>query len=80
MQRVDPEPHPGSEGATNGSAHLRLGAYVLGALIALTIAEYVIALVMTEKNVPVMVVMNVIDAGLIMYYFMHITRAFREGH
>ena len=62
---------------TSAAAAYRTGWWVFLVLIALTVLEYVVALVM-DANLPVMVVMNVVDAGLIMYYFMHISRVWRS--
>jgi caa(3)-type oxidase subunit IV len=62
---------------TSAAAAYRTGWWVFLVLIALTVLEYIVALVM-DANLPVMVVMNVVDAGLIMYYFMHVRRLWRR--
>jgi len=41
-----------------------------------TAAEYVLALAL-DKNLPVMVVINLSEAALIMVYFMHLPRLWR---
>jgi len=51
----------------------RIGWIVFLLLMVGVIVEYIVSLVMT-KNLPLMVIMNIIDASLIMYFFMHITR------
>ncbi|OGO50501.1 MAG: hypothetical protein A2148_00965 [Chloroflexi bacterium RBG_16_68_14] len=58
---------------------LLTGWMVFLTLLVLTLLEYVVALFMT-RNLPLMIVMNVVDAGLIMYFFMHIVRLWREEH
>ncbi len=54
----------------------RIGVTVFLTLMALTIIEYVVSRVLT-RNLPVMIVMNIIDAGLIVYFFMHVVRLWR---
>ena len=58
---------------------LRKGLWVFIALFVLTVGEYILALVMKRGNLPYMVVMNVVDAALIMYFFMHISQLWRRG-
>lgn len=58
---------------------LRIGWLVFLTLLVLTLLEYVVALFMT-RNLPLMIVMNVVDAGLIMYFFMHVVRLWRGEH
>jgi cytochrome c oxidase subunit IV len=57
---------------------LRRGLWVFLALAALTALEYVVFLVVDSGNLPYMVVMNVIDAGLILYFFMHVAQLWRK--
>ncbi len=57
---------------------LRRGYWVFIVLVALTVAEYVLALKMTRGNLPYMIVMNLVDAGLILYFFMHIGHLWRK--
>ena len=59
------------------SGAARTGWVVFALLIVLVLLEYVIFLVLS-KNLPIMIVMNVIDAALIMYYFMHLPRLWRR--
>ncbi len=59
------------------SGAARTGWLVFAVLIVLVLLEYVIFLVMSA-NLPIMIVMNVIDAALIMYYFMHLPRLWRR--
>ncbi len=59
------------------SGAARTGWLVFAVLIVLVLLEYVAFLVLTT-NLPIMVVMNVIDAALIMYYFMHLPRLWRR--
>ncbi len=53
---------------------LRRGLWVFIVLLVLTVVEYILALVMTKGNLPYMIVMNIVDAGLIAYFFMHIAQ------
>lgn len=65
-----------------GARPVRVGWAVFLTLMVLTIVEYMVALVMS-RNLPLMIVMNVTDAGLIMYFFMHVVRLWRHqkrGH
>jgi len=67
-----------AESTREGSDSTRIGLVVFVVLMALVLLEYVVAILM-DKNLVVMVVMNVIDAAIIMYYFMHVTRLWRSG-
>lgn len=55
---------------------VRIGAAVFLTLMALTVVEYVVAL-LVSRNLPLMIVMNLADAGLIVYFFMHVARLWR---
>jgi cobalamin biosynthesis protein CobD/CbiB len=60
-------------------AHARTRRIAWGMLLFLgvgTVAEYVLA-VTIAKNLPIMVAINVAEAAAIIYFFMHITRAWR---
>lgn len=60
---------------------IRTGWMVFVALAVLTIIEYVVA-VSLDANVPVVAVIALAKAGFIVYYFMHVARAWRgeAGH
>jgi len=58
----------------------KLGVVIAVILIALVVLEYVVALAMDSGNLPWMLIMNVIDAALIIYYFMHVAHLWRGGH
>ena len=58
----------------------KLGVVIAEILIALVDLEYVVALAMDSGNLPWMLIMNVIDAALIIYYFMHVAHLWRGGH
>ena len=75
MTEVDAQP---VEGGSRSRA-FRIGVVVVALLIVLAILEYVVGAVMTTKNLPVMIAMNIVDAGLIMVYFMHMPRLWRRG-
>ncbi|HEU0021509.1 MAG TPA: cytochrome C oxidase subunit IV family protein [Dehalococcoidia bacterium] len=57
---------------------LRRGLWVFLALVALTVLEYVVFLVVPRGNLPYLIVMNLVDAGLILYFFMHISHLWRK--
>ncbi len=67
-----------TESTRQSSDSMRTGVVVFAVLMALVLLEFVVAIVM-DRNLVVMVVMNVIDAAIIMYYFMHVTRLWRSG-
>ena len=50
----------------------KLGLVITVILVALVALEYVVAIAMDSGNLPWMIIMNVIDAALILYYFMHV--------
>ncbi len=58
------------------SSILRLSWLVLGAIAVLMAVEYIIAI--TIQVWLILVVIPVIKAGLVFYYYMHITRLFEE--
>jgi caa(3)-type oxidase subunit IV len=62
-------------------AAIRTGWMVFVALAVLTIVEYIVA-VGVDANLPVVAVIALAKAGLIIYYFMHVVRAWRgeAGH
>lgn len=57
---------------------LRRGLWVFIALAALAIGEYALALAMKHGNLPYMVIMNILDAALIVYFFMHVPQLWRK--
>ncbi len=63
------------------AAAVRTGWLIFAVLMALVMLEYAAFLIL-DSNLHIMIVMNVIDAGLIMFYFMHVSRLWRreEGH
>ncbi len=58
----------------------KLGLLVAVALIVLAALEYVVAIAIDSGNLPIMLIMNVVDAALIIYYFMHVAHLWRGGH
>ncbi len=60
---------------------IRTGWMVFLALAVLTIVEYIVA-VGVDANLPVIAVIALGKAGFIVYYFMHVVRAWRgeAGH
>lgn len=57
---------------------LSRGLWVFIALVVLAFAEYALAIFMTRGNLPYMVIMNLVDAALIAYFFMHIAQLWRR--
>ncbi len=62
--------------ATNKSTALRLGALVFVALAVLTILEFLVAIFLGFW--PLLALMALIKGGLVLYYYMHISRLFEE--
>jgi len=59
---------------TNKASALRLGVLVFGALAVATAVEIILAVF--AYILPILVVIALIKAGLVMYYYMHIYRLF----
>jgi cytochrome c oxidase subunit IV len=57
---------------------LRRGYLVFIPLIVLTVSEYVLPLVMDHGALPWLVIMAMMEAALIVYYFMHIAQLWRR--
>ena len=53
------------------SSRLRVGMLVFLVLVVLAVGEYFLAILVHSGNLPYMIVMNIVDAALIVYYFMH---------
>ncbi len=75
-ERTDAE-RQGSH-AADGKEPLRIGWQVFIALAVLTIVEFALAVVI-DANLPILVVIAIMKAGLIMYYFMHVLKIWRSG-
>jgi hypothetical protein len=56
---------------------VRTGWLVFLTLMILAIVEYIIFLVLSS-NFPLMVAINIADAALIIYFYMHVTRLWRR--
>ena len=69
------EPPPRAERPKAGP--VRTGWTVFLTLLVGVIVEYVVAIYM-DRNLPLMIAMNIADAALIIYYFMHVTRLWRR--
>lgn len=67
----------GGNGGGLASA-VRTGWVIFLALALLTLIEYIIAISL-EANLPIIIAIAVVKAGLIAYYFMHIVRAWSGG-
>lgn len=49
----------------------RVGLLVFIVLVVLAVAEYFLAIFVRSGNLPYMIVMNIVDAALIVWFFMH---------
>ena len=65
-----------AESATPRRNPITVGWVVFAVLVFLTVVEYLIFL-WIDRNLPIMIAMNVADAALIMVYFMHLPRVWR---
>ena len=59
------------------TAALRIGTYVFIALFVLTILEYIISQADTVSTVLLLII-ALLKAAPIIYFFMHVTRLWRE--
>ena len=57
----------------------KLGVMVAVALFVVTALEFLLFKAMDSGNLPWMVIMNLVDAALILYFFMHIAHLWRGG-
>ncbi|HXG42264.1 MAG TPA: hypothetical protein VNL95_06010 [Dehalococcoidia bacterium] len=55
----------------------QVARFMLAFLLAQTVAEYAIAQAMAA-NVPLLLLINVLEAAAIVYYFQHVYRLWRE--
>jgi cytochrome c oxidase subunit IV len=62
----------------NKESRTGLGLLIFAILVVLTLAEYLMVLVIDRGNLPWMIIMNIVDAGLILYFFMHISQLWRQ--
>jgi heme/copper-type cytochrome/quinol oxidase subunit 4 len=70
---VSERPQPGSE--TSGA--LGRGWVVFIGLAVLTIVEYILAIAI-DANLPILIVLAVAKAAVIIHYFMHLVRVWRD--
>lgn len=57
---------------------MRRGLWVFVILVVLAVLEYLLALAMKSGNLPWMIIMNIVDAALILYFFMHMAQLWRR--
>ncbi len=57
---------------------LRIGYFVFGILIAIKVAEYLVATIFRSGAWPYLAVLALAGAWLILYYFMHIRQLWRK--
>lgn len=65
---------PEKRASAHGADAMRIGLYVFAVLAVLTVIEYVIA-VSLDMNLAILMAIAVAKAALILYYFMHVVRA-----
>ncbi len=56
---------------------LRVGLLVFIVLVVLAAGEYGMGLVLESGNLVYMIIMNIVDAALILYFFMHVRQLWR---
>jgi len=74
LNRLDKQAREWAEGRDRTK---RVGLWMAVFLAAGTILEYGIA-VTIDKNLPIMVSINVAEAAAILWFFMHVRRAWRN--
>jgi len=74
LSRLDEQAREWAEGRHRTK---RIGFLMVIFLISGTIVEYIASLVL-DKNVPIMVFLNVAEASAILWFFMHVRRAWRS--
>ena len=57
---------------------LRRGLWGFIILVALAAGEYALAQGIAKGNLPYMIIMNLVDAALIVYFFMHVVQLWRK--
>ncbi len=73
LSRLDKQAREWAEGRDRTK---RIGLWMVISLVVGTIIEYAIAITVS-KNLPIMVVINVVEAAAIMWFFMHVARVWR---
>ena len=56
---------------------MRVGLLVFIILVVLAAGEYVLGLALESGNLVYMLIMNIVDAALILYFFMHVRQLWR---
>ncbi len=74
LSRLDKQAREWAEGRDRTR---RVGLWMVVFLAVGTIMEYAIALTI-DRNVPIMVAINVAEAAAILWFFMHVRRAWRS--
>jgi len=74
LSRLDKQAREWAEGRDRTK---RIGLWMVVFLVVGTIVEYGIAITVS-KNLPIMVVINVVEAAAIMWFFMHVARVWRS--
>ena len=57
---------------------LRVGFFVFGALVSIKIAEYTVSKALPIGDWPYLLVLALVSAGLIIYYYKHIRQLWRS--
>ena len=66
-----------AQGSHSEGSAVNTGLVVFALLAVLTVVEFVVA-VSVDWNLPIIMAFAVLKAGLIVYYFMHVVRAWVE--
>lgn len=56
---------------------MRVGLLIFIILVVLAAGEYVLGLTLESGNLVYMLIMNIVDAALILYFFMHVRQLWR---
>ena len=54
------------------SSRLRIGLWVFAILMIMAIGEYFLGIALDSGNLAYMIFMNIVDAALIVWFFMHV--------
>ena len=74
LSRLDKQARDWSEGRNRTK---KVGLWMAVFLGVGTVVEYVIA-ISVKHNLPIMIPMNIVEAAAILWFFMHVKRAWRS--
>ena len=74
LERLDQQARDWAQGREKSK---KTGLWMAVFLAVGTVAEYILAITV-EKNLPPMIAINVLEAAAILWFFMHVKRAWRS--